>query len=57
MSGAREIARARRSNQPVSVLVMDIDEYDELYDHYGEVRGHFVLKKVAVPKKLEPFEL
>lgn len=44
---AREIARARRSNQPVTVLVMDIDEYDELYDHYGEVRGQFVLKKVA----------
>lgn len=43
----REIARARRSNQPVSVLVMDIDEYDELYDHYGQVRGQFVLKKVA----------
>lgn len=44
---AREIARARRSNQPVSVLVMDVDEYDELHDHYGETRGQFVLKKVA----------
>lgn len=44
---AREIARARRTNQPVSVLVMDVDEYDELYDHYGETRGQFVLKKVA----------
>ena len=44
---AREIARARRSNKPVSVLAMDIDEYDELYDHYGKVRGQFVLKKVA----------
>lgn len=44
---AREIARARRSNQPVSVLIMEVDEYDELHDHYGETRGHFVLKKVA----------
>ncbi|MFV8818221.1 diguanylate cyclase domain-containing protein [Haliea sp. E17] len=44
---AREIARARRANQPVSVLLIDVDEYDELHDHYGEVRGHFVLKKVA----------
>ena len=44
---AREISRARRANQPVTVLMMDIDEYDELHEHYGEVRGHFVLKKVA----------
>ncbi len=44
---AREIARALRAEQPVTVLVMDVDEYDELHDHYGEVRGHFVLKKVA----------
>jgi len=44
---AREIARARRANQPVTVLLLEIDEYDDLHDHYGEVRGHFVLKKVA----------
>jgi diguanylate cyclase (GGDEF)-like protein len=44
---AREIARARRNDQPVSVLVMEVDEFDELYDHYGQVRGQFVLKKVA----------
>lgn len=44
---AREIARARRADQPVTVLLMAIDEYDELYDHYGEVRGQFVLKKVT----------
>lgn len=44
---AREIARARRQDQPVSVLQMEIDEYDELYEHYGKVRGQFVLKKVT----------
>jgi diguanylate cyclase (GGDEF)-like protein len=44
---SREIARARRLEQPVSVLMMEIDEYDELLEHYGEVRSHFVLKKVA----------
>ncbi len=44
---AREIARARRADQPVSVLLMEVDEYDELHEHYGEVRGHFVLKKVT----------
>ncbi len=44
---AREIARARRADKPVTVLLMEIDEYDDLYDHYGEVRGQFVLKKVT----------
>ena len=44
---AREIARARRADQPVTVLMIEIDEYDDLHEHYGEVRGHFVLKKVA----------
>ena len=37
----------QRVEQPVSVLTMEIDEYDELLEHYGEVRSHFVLKKVA----------
>jgi len=44
---AREIARARRANKPLTVLAMEIDEYDDLYAHYGEMRGHFVVKKVA----------
>ena len=44
---AREISRARRADQPVTVLLMEIDEYDDLYDHYGQRRGEFVVKKVA----------
>jgi diguanylate cyclase (GGDEF)-like protein len=44
---SREIYRAQRMESPVSVLMMEIDEYDELLEHYGEVRSHFVLKKVA----------
>ena len=44
---AREIARARRADKPLTVLVMDIDEYDDLYNSYGERRGQFVVKKVA----------
>ena len=27
--------------------MMEIDEFDDLYDNYGQRRGHFVLKKVA----------
>lgn len=44
---AREIARARRAQGPLTVLIMEIDEYDDLYDNYGERRAHFVVKKVA----------
>jgi diguanylate cyclase (GGDEF)-like protein len=44
---AREIARASRADKPLTVLVMDIDEYEDLYDHYGERSGQFVVKKVA----------
>ncbi len=44
---AREIARARRADQPLSVLMLEIDEFRELYEHYGEVTGRFVLKKVT----------
>ncbi len=44
---SREIARARRADKPVSVLVLEIDEYDDLYEQYGERRGQFVVKKVA----------
>ena len=44
---AREIARARRADQPLTVLVMEIDEFDDLYESYGERRGQFVVKKVA----------
>jgi diguanylate cyclase (GGDEF)-like protein len=44
---AREIARARRADKPLSVLMMEIDEYDDLHTHYGSRRGRFVVKKVA----------
>jgi len=44
---AREIARARRADKPVTVLLMEIDEYDDLYRHYGKRRGEFVVKKIT----------
>ncbi len=44
---AREIARASRAEKPVTVLLMDIDEFDDLYEHYGERRGQFVIRKIA----------
>ena len=44
---AREIARARRANEALSVLMLEVDEFEELYRHYGEITGRFVLKKVT----------
>ncbi len=44
---AREISRSRRADQPVTVLILEIDEYDDLETHYGKRRGQFVVKKVA----------
>ncbi|GAB5453492.1 MAG: hypothetical protein Hals2KO_38200 [Halioglobus sp.] len=43
----REIARAQRAEHALTVLMMEIDDYEELYTHYGERRGNFVVRKVA----------
>lgn len=44
---AREISRAQRSDVPFAVLLMEVDEFDDLFEHYGRRRGQFVVKKVA----------
>lgn len=44
---AREIARARRTTKPITTLLMEIDDFADLNQHYGARRGHFVIKKVA----------
>ena len=44
---AREISRAARTRKPLTLLLIEIDDIHDLYDHYGERRGQFVIKKVA----------
>jgi diguanylate cyclase (GGDEF)-like protein len=44
---AREIARAQRAAEPVSLLLINIDEYADIYTHYGNAAGDFVVKKVT----------
>ena len=44
---AREVARARRADAPLSVLMMEIDEYDDLTEHYGEATAGFSVKKTT----------
>ena len=38
---------ARRSGQPVSLLLIDVDQFKQYNDHYGHLRGDDCLIKVA----------
>jgi diguanylate cyclase (GGDEF)-like protein len=43
----REISRARRHALPTSFLMLDIDRFKEVNDHYGHLAGDAVLARVA----------
>jgi diguanylate cyclase (GGDEF)-like protein/PAS domain S-box-containing protein len=43
----REWANARRSNRPLSLIMLDIDFFKEYNDHYGHLAGDEALKRVA----------
>lgn len=42
-----EWANARRNNQPLSVILLDIDYFKQYNDHYGHIQGDECLKRVA----------
>ncbi|MFV0478045.1 MAG: diguanylate cyclase domain-containing protein [Parahaliea sp.] len=44
---AREIARARRAHKSLTLVMLDIDEYEDLYLNYGEVTGRLLVKKIC----------
>jgi diguanylate cyclase (GGDEF)-like protein/putative nucleotidyltransferase with HDIG domain len=42
-----EISRAKRMTQPLTVVVLDLDELKRLNDRYGHLEGNRVLREVA----------
>lgn len=45
--GLREIDRAVRNHSPLSVLMVDIDNFKQLNDRFGHATGDQVLKRIA----------
>jgi diguanylate cyclase (GGDEF)-like protein len=44
---ARQLSRATRANQPLSLLMIDIDRFKQVNDTYGHHAGDAVLRRVA----------
>jgi diguanylate cyclase (GGDEF)-like protein len=44
---AAEVERARRFEQPVGLLMLDIDDFKQVNDTYGHQQGDIVLREVA----------
>ncbi|RTL55862.1 MAG: sensor domain-containing diguanylate cyclase [Rhodocyclaceae bacterium] len=42
-----EWANARRNNQPLSLIMLDIDFFKQYNDHYGHIQGDECLKRVS----------
>ena len=43
----REVSRARRTGEPISVLVVEVDRFKDVNDRFGHLQGDAVLRTVA----------
>jgi diguanylate cyclase (GGDEF)-like protein/putative nucleotidyltransferase with HDIG domain len=59
MHASTEIARARRGNRPLSLIVFDLDEFKQINDQYGHPTGDAALKNVAqlLAASLRPYDV
>ncbi len=46
-AGSREFHRARRLDSPLSLVIADLDDFKEINERYGHVRGDSVLEEIA----------
>lgn len=55
----RELARSRRTSQPVAILSADIDHFKQINDSLGHAAGDEVLKEIAgrLKGELRPYDL
>jgi diguanylate cyclase (GGDEF)-like protein len=54
----REIARAERLGEPLSVIIADLDHFKSINDQYGHGTGDKVLVHAAVlTKRIRPYDL
>ena len=54
---AKEVERARRFNRPLSLLMLDLDDFKEVNDKYGHLEGDHVLSQVAEVLRSESREI
>jgi diguanylate cyclase (GGDEF)-like protein len=47
VQGEKEIIRAQRYNEPLSVIMIDIDFFKKINDNFGHTAGDFVLQQFA----------
>lgn len=43
----KELSRAQRNNKPLTLLVMEVDNFSDISDNYGHLSGDFALKAIG----------